>query len=514
MSDILLGYEIGTGEEVRVPYAHTVVCGQTQASGKTTTLEGMISRADGRMALAFATKQAESAFAGARRISPFFRDRADWQFVESILEAMMQERMKYERQWIIRVCKGAGSLEEVAANTERALHGDGKHAKAASGYAAGMYLQLSEYFKLILPELRRLKVRMSRDSAGLDLLPGLNVMDLTEYSLEMQSLCIASSFERVYKMRGVISVIPEAWEFIPQGKNTPVKVAAVSLVRKGLGAGNLMWLDSQDIAGVDKPLLKQVGVWILGVQREINEVEHTIAQMPVPKKLKPKPEDVMQLRRGQFYVSFDDVMKRVYVLPAWMPEEVGRQIAVRLALGPDGEQLMRRSVEKYRPENLRHEEENVDYKAAYEEAQRTIEDLKERLAELERRDSKPAPIGQTTQGMQLAPGQGEVAMSLEVKRPVIDVTKRVYVIEASDDDQFGRISLLVSEGFFDSPRKIEHVNKEFIVRGWAAMTGRPSPKNLDMAKLAEYGFVQVVGAGTYQSVPGMKVNVKEVQTVA
>src|SRR5207249_10968921 len=30
-----------------------------------------------------------------------FRDRADWQFVESILEAMMRERMKYERQWIM-----------------------------------------------------------------------------------------------------------------------------------------------------------------------------------------------------------------------------------------------------------------------------------------------------------------------------------------------------------------------------------------------------------------------------
>ena len=318
--EILLGFEVATGEPLYVPYAHTVVCGQTQASGKTTSLEGMISRAEGRVALAFATKQAEGAFANTRRIPPFFRDRADWQFVESILEAMMQERMKYERQWIIRVCKGAGSLEEVAANAERALHGDGKHAKAASGYAAGMYLQLSEYFKLILPELKRLKVRMSRESAELDLAPGLNVMDLTEYSLEMQSLCIASSFERVYKMRGVISVIPEAWEFIPQGKNTPVKIAAVSLVRKGLGAGNLMWLDSQDIAGVDKPLLKQVGVWILGVQREINEVEHTLAQMALPKKAKPKPEDVMQLRRGQFYVSFNDVMKHVYVLPAWMPQ--------------------------------------------------------------------------------------------------------------------------------------------------------------------------------------------------
>lgn len=102
-------------------------------------------------------------------------------------------------------------------------------------------------------------------------------------------------------------------------------------------------------------------------------------------------------------------------------------------------------------------------------------------------------------------------MSLEVKRPVIDVTKRRYVIEANDEDQFGRMALLLSEGFFDSPKKGEHINKEFIVRGWAAQTGRPSPKNLDMAKLAEYGFIRIVGQGSYQSVPGMKVNVKEVE---
>jgi len=51
---------------------------------------------------------------------------------------------------------------------------------------------------------------------------------------------------------------------------------------------------------VDKRVLKQVGVWILGVQREVNEVEHTLSQMGVPKKLKPQPEEVMQLRRGRF----------------------------------------------------------------------------------------------------------------------------------------------------------------------------------------------------------------------
>jgi hypothetical protein len=517
MSDILLGYEIGSGEEVRVPYAHTVVCGQTQASGKTTTLEGMISRSQGKVAIAFATKQAESAFANARRIPPFFRDRADWQFVESILEAMMQERMKYERQWIIRVCKGANSLEEVAANTERALHGDGKHAKAASGYAAGMYLQLSEYFKLILPELKRLKLRMSREYLELDLMPGLNVMDLTEYSLELQSLCIASTFEKVYKMRGVISVIPEAWEFIPQGKNTPVKVAAVSLVRKGLGAGNLMWLDSQDIAGVDKPLLKQVGVWILGVQREINEVEHTLAQMALPKKAKPKPEDVMQLRRGQFYVSFGDVMKRVYVLPAWMPEEIGRNIA-RNAPSAAADLMMDSAARKYQPEHIRHEEENVDYKAAYEEAQETIEGLKKRLAELElmvnkRQTAPPAPSPTPRKGFaQVAASDAleEVAMSLDVKRPVIDVTVRKYVLELDDENTQGRIAILLSEGFIDSPKRIQDFYPEFRARGWMKQTGAPTPLNLPLAKLTEMGFLRMVGTNTYQSIPGMKVNVREV----
>ena len=314
LSEILLGYEVSTGNEVRVPFAHTVVCGQTQASGKTTTLEGMLSRTGDppRPALAFLTKRAESAFVDARRIPPYFRDRADWQFVESILEAMMRERMKYQREWIIRVCQGAKSLEQVAANVELALHGDGKRQKkSASGYAAGMYLQLSEYFKLLMPELRRLKLDMATHGLKLALEPGLNVMELSEYSTEMQSLAIASAMEEVYRRRDVVTVIPEAWEFLPQGRNTPVKMAGEALIRKGAAAQNFMWLDSQDITGVDKRVLKQVGVWILGVQREVNEVEHTLSQMAVPKKLKPQPEDVMQLRRGQFFVCFEDVLKRV-----------------------------------------------------------------------------------------------------------------------------------------------------------------------------------------------------------
>lgn len=525
MSEILLGYEVSSGQAVRVPFAHTVVCGQTQASGKTTTLEAMLSRTGEppRPALAFLTKRSESAFAEARQIPPYFRDRADWQFVESILEAMMRERMKYQREWIIRVCQGATSLEQVARNVETALHGAGKNKKPAGGYAAGMYLQLSEYFKLLMPELRRLKLDMSRRGSELALDPGLNVMDLSDYSTEMQSLAIASAMEEVYRLRNVITVIPEAWEFLPQARNTPVKMAGEALIRKGAAAQNFMWLDSQDITGVDKRVLKQVGVWILGVQREVNEVEHTLSQMGVPKKLKPQPEEVMQLRRGQFFVCYEDVLKRVYVLPRWMPEVTGYKIAVALP-SQAGDKMVASAVAEYQPARVRHhreesQEENVDYKVAYEQARQEVEQLNLRIAELElmvkqrmgSQTAKPAPVPVSSSNNG---SHDEVAMSLEVRKPIIDLTVRKYVIEANDETLIGRLALLLSEGFFDSTKKSEHINREFIERGWAAQTGRPSPKNLEMAKLAEYGLIRIVGQGSYQAIPGMKVNVKEVNAVA
>jgi hypothetical protein len=523
MSEILLGYEVSTGKEVRVPFAHTVVCGQTQASGKTTTLEGMLSRTGDppRPAVAFLTKRAESAFVEARRIPPYFRDRADWQFVESILEAMMREKMKYQREWIIRVCQGAKSLEQVATNVDVALAGKGRRGHPASGYAAGMYLQLSEYFKLLMPELRRLKLDMATHGSKLALEPGLNVMDLSEYSTEMQSLAIASAMEEVYRRRDVVTVIPEAWEFLPQGRNTPVKMAGEALIRKGAAAQNFMWLDSQDITGVDKRVLKQVGVWILGVQREVNEVEHTLSQMAVPKKLKPQPEDVMQLRRGQFFVCFEDVLKRVYVLPRWMPADMGFKIALALP-AQAGDLMVKHAIAKYQPQHARQkaEDEHLDYKAAYEESQQTIRKLETRIAELElmfsnrkkEQTSVPSPAPPANEFV--GGNNDDVTMSLEVKRPVIDVTVRKYTLELTDDNTQGRLAMLLSEGFFDQARRIQDCYPEFRARGWMKQTGAPIPLNLPLAKLTEMGFLRMVGSNTYQSVPGMKVNLKEVSAVA
>jgi hypothetical protein len=55
LKPVHLGFEVGTGNSDEIPLRNIAVTGQTQESGKTTTLEALISRAK-VPALAFITK--------------------------------------------------------------------------------------------------------------------------------------------------------------------------------------------------------------------------------------------------------------------------------------------------------------------------------------------------------------------------------------------------------------------------------------------------------------------------
>jgi len=135
-------------------------------------------------------------------------------------------------------------------------------------------------------------------------------------------LIIQSVADEVLKtMKGVIIVIPECWKFLPQKYNNPCKRVVESYIRQGATNNNFIWIDSQDMAGVDKIPLKQISTWILGYQAERNEVKHTLDQISLPKKLKPKEEDIMSLRKGHFYLSSYEGVKNVYVQPVWLSDE-------------------------------------------------------------------------------------------------------------------------------------------------------------------------------------------------
>jgi hypothetical protein len=315
---IPLGFEIGTGLPVRIPLRHMAVTGQTQQSGKTTTLEALIDRSEGT-ALTFLTKRGEGAFAGGRRVQPYFRDRADWQFVTALIDATLQEKNKFLRQWIIRTCRTTKTLAEVQDLVRDKL-------AKARGFEAGAYTELDAYLELIVPEIKKAHLAKT-----LDLRPGLNVMDVIGFTTPMQMLFIQSALDWVNDhCEKTTVVIPEAWEFIPQSKASPVKKSAETLIRKGAGLGNHIWLDSQDMAGVDNLALRACTVWLIGVQREANEIKRALDNIPANLK-RPKAGDVATLERGQFFACFGKSVVKVYVQPAWMTAVQARAIALGTA---------------------------------------------------------------------------------------------------------------------------------------------------------------------------------------
>jgi hypothetical protein len=202
---LLLGYEVGaSGASVEIPLKHMAITGQTQEAGKTTALEGLIARS-GLKAVTFITKRGEASFTGARRIEPYFREQADWQFVASILEASRGEKLKFERAWIIRASRGAKTLADVQRNVRKAM-------ETAKGMSADVYLTLDAYLEVVVPEIETIEW-----AHGVDLRDGVNAVDLTDLSLEMQHLVIRSTISWVLnREKNTVVVIPEAWKFIPR----------------------------------------------------------------------------------------------------------------------------------------------------------------------------------------------------------------------------------------------------------------------------------------------------------
>jgi len=328
---VFIGYEVGTAEPVYLPLHHVVVTGLTGLSGKTTAVEAMMSRLPGGYkALAFRTKRGELSFPRATRVAPFYRERVDWEYVESLLEAAMRERLRFERSWIIKACKGASSLRGVYQNIVSSLE-QGR----LRGLDEAIWTRLQAYFDKVLPQLE--EHPFSRE---LKLHVGPNVMELTHLSEEVQGLVIASCLEYIWQNEShILLVIPEAWAFVPQGRGNPVKWAAQHVIRQGRATQLYLVLDSQDVASVEKSVLKSCDIWLLGRQREYNEVVRILNQLPLGRDRRPKAEDIMKLPLGHFYCCYGEEVKLTYIQPIWMAEEQAKRIALgeEVAIPQQGE---------------------------------------------------------------------------------------------------------------------------------------------------------------------------------
>ena len=374
---ILLGYELATGRAVRIPLRHMAVTGITQMSGKTTTLEALIGRS-GLRAVTFITKRGEGSFGGdtpARTIPAYFRPGCGWQEVVELLEVCTGKRVSDGMlPYVMRACNGLPPEEKRNGNTHD-LHrnqrkrprlrnvGTGNvdslpamsdggvrpiprmqdtdatekgncapkslsevaanllqlEAEADGKAEANRLLLLCGYFTLTLAQVELLPT-----TGQLELHAGLNCMDLSSYPVALQALVIAATLDHINQCEaGVVVLIPEAWQFIPREGHTACKAAVERMARKGACLDNYLWIDSQDLAGIDIVARKAVSCYLLGVQREANEVQRTLKHLPADVR-KPSARGIMELRRGEFWAAWDAELHPVYVQPAWLDDDPER----------------------------------------------------------------------------------------------------------------------------------------------------------------------------------------------
>lgn len=496
-----LGFAVGTGAPVAIPIRHMVVTGQTQEAGKTTTLEALITRAS-VPAVAFVTKRGERSFNTGHRLQPYFRERADWQFVASVLEATLRERMKFERNWIIKASKGARTLADVHRNVKTLL-------LKAKGLSEGVYTTLDAYLEIVVPRVASIAF-----ANRIDLLPGLNVVDLSDrrhFPSELQSLVMRSVLEWIYENAdGAITIIPEAWEFVPQGRASPVKLSALELIRKGAGLHNYVWLDSQDIGGVDKELLRSCPVWLLGVQRETNEIKRTLDNIPSG-IAKPKPTDVATLERGQFFACYGRTVVRTYVQPTWMTSDDARTIAT-------GSIRIDQIAPPPRPTPPSSEDDMSSLEKKIDQLADAVRHLINIQTPGVTASSAVAPTASTSAAIegdeealyqrfkQRLTQEAPALLKVLATRPELQIKIERAVIEVDLSSARGMVAKLLSEGFLSSTTTAPTVWKE-LKRRWN-YGGISARIYEQLDALTKLGFVTKEADG-YRAVPDMLINIVE-----
>jgi len=447
MSKVLLGFTVPDGEPFYIPLAHTVFTGLTQ-HGKTTTVEAALKRSKSK-ALVFLTKRGEKTFLEGHRLRPYYRERFDWEYVRGLLEASMKERLKFETPWIIRICKRANSLEDVRRFLGRLLL-----EKKLREFDKNIYTLLAAYLDKVLPVLREAKWKFTET---LNLEEGLNVMDLTDWYVheEVQMLVIRSCMEHILKNENnVIIGLPEAWKMLPQSRNTPVKLYFEKFIREGATNGNYLYIDAQDLGGVDKTPLRQVSVWVMGKMMEANEVERLIKQTL---GLKVKAQEIQTLPLGHFIVATGKEVTKIYVWPDGVPMD----LAVAVAKGELKPEVVKEWLKKKQEKltsYLATPFKPTDYLARVAALEKRIDAISRRI------DTLQKTIANTT----LTPGfePGTVATTLQKTIYEVDVKTVPKQFNLTDETVQGKVMWLAKEGFLNAWRSQSEIEKALTARAW------------------------------------------------
>lgn len=515
MTSILLGYEVGTGIPVLMSPKHTMIAGMTGDAGKTTAIEGTASRWLGQKFVVFLAKPGEQAFAKHYRIKPYFKQRAGWQYVEALIQASQQEKIKIIRTTLMKVCQGAKTLDNVLANVKQKM--SELEDKNRGGFEYDMLYQTNEYLQQVIKELE------SHDlGSTLDLQGGINVVDMADFSPVMQAMIVGAIAEEIlHNHTNTSIVIPEAWLMIPGDRGSPATAAVEALIRQGRVRGNYVLIDSQDIAGVNTKIRRHIANYLLGKQQDEHEIERTLKAIPLPAKTKPKPEDVMTLKLGQFFAIINERLYKIYARPAWMDTERAIEIAkdhskltgnmdkfvspkqeeasaaeIRTKDDDIVDELAQIQIRQLQTQVNRLTKENVElqekYKVEYDRAERLLADRSEvdafrmTLRQFLRLDELVLPSANGNDKGEIATETIDLVIKAERKELKLD-----------ESSYLGRIGRLIAEGYFkEQGRSRADIANEIMRRYNIAKGGKvynAVQEALDELVTVKYGYLRKDG---------------------
>lgn len=461
MNEIKLGYETNTGTEIDIPIFHTVVTGITR-HGKSETMNALAQRAhdQGYTILIFDVKNPRDYGGFGQDIPIYLEEHTDPTTLKRLLENQSGMGLSFQFSELIKMYEPGDTYHDMLERMTEAMDED-VHPVEEDKLRVLVHL-----LQNLTEELDRVEI-----SDALELQPNeINVMDLHAVDDSIQQLAIAGSVKQVLdEHQDVIIILDEAHNFIPQRKQPPARESLVKAIREGAANNNWLWISDQTITGVDKDPLKQVGVWILGKQREKNEAKRVLDQ--IPGSTSYGSDDVMTLDTGHFIVALDDAQPLVYVQPVWMDDLTAEQIATHDAFlenhpGPSeseepdmDETIQQKDQELQERENrIRELEDELAAK------QREIEALEDKIDTLFDPDaeqpSEPASVEfddkKVREIVEDYIEEYEVPDAIRVDReqPRIEIYNKVEPVQASTDeaDPIGVLVYMYATGEIDATK--------------------------------------------------------------
>jgi hypothetical protein len=257
-------------------------------------------------------------FEGAGREIPIYvENKTDPLMLKQLLEQESHLWLRKEFPELIDLCKEGDPFSRVLERVDKRMQ-EKVHP---------VVLDRLKVLRLLLKNLveNMAKVEMSD---RLDLPAKNNVMNLSKAPMAIKQLAVYSVVKwALERMEKVVLIIDELPDFAPQGFSTPAKNMIGQAIRKGGAKGIWLWLSGQTMTGVDKQVLKQAMIWILGHQREINEAKRTLEQIPFKTGLDVK--DIMTLPVGNFVVCTDEGAYITFVQPEGIDDEMARSVSLR-----------------------------------------------------------------------------------------------------------------------------------------------------------------------------------------